>query len=349
MFVGLMVDGERINVLEYNVRFGDPECEPLMMRFEGDLAETLLASAEGRLNSVNVRLSPRAAAAVVLASGGYPGEYRKGVPISGLERIDGAEPSDAKVRWALQKTRVKVFHAGTATHEGRLVTDGGRVLVVTAMAADLRRAVAAAYEAAAMIEFEGKQMRRDIARRALDRASSMSGIERCPVVAENFGASSRWLRTDRTGYRRRAGGAGGRRGDRLSDGDVLRARRGRALAEGAGATIRDQRTRARKAGRADRRRHSDGLRGRPRGTGPGARSRRGVLARTAYAGAARARRNFCRAHRRRRRSRRARFVASASPARSPPGLRRPLTATSANLAGEPPAVEPERGASRARR
>jgi phosphoribosylamine--glycine ligase len=169
MFVGLMVDGERINVLEYNVRFGDPECEPLMMRFEGDLAETLLACAEGRLKDSSIRLSPRAAAAVVLASGGYPGEYRKGVAISGLERIDGAEPSDAKVRWALQKTRVKVFHAGTATHEGRLVSDGGRVLVVTAMAADLRRAVAAAYEAAAMIEFEGKQMRRDIARRALER------------------------------------------------------------------------------------------------------------------------------------------------------------------------------------
>jgi phosphoribosylamine--glycine ligase len=169
MFVGLMVEGARINVLEYNVRFGDPECEPLMMRFEGDLAETLLACAEGRLKDLSVRLSPRAAAAVVLASGGYPGEYRKGVAISGLERIDGTEPSDAKVRWALQKTRVKVFHAGTATHEGRLVSGGGRVLVVTAMAADLRRAVATAYEAAAMIEFEGKQMRRDIARRALER------------------------------------------------------------------------------------------------------------------------------------------------------------------------------------
>jgi phosphoribosylamine--glycine ligase len=169
MFVGLMIDGERINVLEYNVRFGDPECEPLMMRFEGDLAETLLACVEGRLKDSSIRLSPRASVGVVLASGGYPDEYRKGVAISGLERIDGSEPSDAKVRWALQKTRVKVFHAGTAVSEGRLVSDGGRVLVVTAMAADLRRAVAAAYEAAAMIEFEGKQMRRDIARRALER------------------------------------------------------------------------------------------------------------------------------------------------------------------------------------
>ena len=171
MFVGLMVDGERINVLEYNVRFGDPECEPLMMRFEGDLAETLFACTEGRLKDVSVRLSPRAAAAVVLASGGYPGEYRKGVAISGLERIDGTEPSDAKVRWALQKTRVKVYHAGTAMYEGRLVSDGGRVLVVTSMAPDLPRAVATAYEAAAMIEFEGKHMRRDIARRSLERLS----------------------------------------------------------------------------------------------------------------------------------------------------------------------------------
>lgn len=169
LFVGLMVDGGRFNVLEFNVRFGDPECEPLMMRFEGDLAETLLACAEGRLGGLNAKLSPRSSVSVVLASGGYPGEYRKGFAISGLERIDGAEPSDAKVRWALAKTRVKVFHAGTAMRDGRLVTDGGRVLAVTAMAETLRAAADAAYEAAAMIEFEGKQMRRDIARRALER------------------------------------------------------------------------------------------------------------------------------------------------------------------------------------
>ena len=118
MFVGLMVDDDQSSVLEYNVRFGDPECEPLMMRFEGDLAETLLACAEGRLKNLKIRLSPRAAAAVVLASGGYPGEYRKGVAIGGLERIDGAEPSQAKVRWALQKTRVKVFMRGPRRMRG---------------------------------------------------------------------------------------------------------------------------------------------------------------------------------------------------------------------------------------
>ena len=167
MFVGLMVEGDRFNVLEYNVRFGDPECEPLMMRFDGDLAETLLACAEGNLTNAAVRLSPKSAVTVVLASGGYPGDYRKGVPIAGLEKIEGSAPSDIKVKWAMEKTRVKVFHAGTAMRDGQLVTDGGRVLAVTAISDTLPKAVAAAYEAADMIEFEGKQMRRDIAGRAL--------------------------------------------------------------------------------------------------------------------------------------------------------------------------------------
>ncbi len=168
LFAGLMVAGGQINVLEFNVRFGDPECAPLMMRFDGDLAEALMACAEGRLSGFALSLSPRSAVSVVLASAGYPGEYRAGMPISGLERIDGAEPSEAKVRWALEKTRVAVFQAGTAMRGGRLVTDGGRVAAVTAMAGDLRDAVNAAYEAASMIDFEGKHMRLDIARRALE-------------------------------------------------------------------------------------------------------------------------------------------------------------------------------------
>jgi phosphoribosylamine---glycine ligase len=169
-----MVDGERIAVLEFNARFGDPECEPLMMRFEGDLAETLLHVTQGHLDKVSFRISPRSAASVILASGGYPGEYNVGVPITGLERIDGAEPSEMKVKWAIDKVRVKVFHAGTTLRDGQLVTDGGRVLAVTAMAEKLERAVAAAYGAAEIIHFEGKQMRRDIARRALGAAGSVS-------------------------------------------------------------------------------------------------------------------------------------------------------------------------------
>jgi phosphoribosylamine--glycine ligase len=172
LFVNLMIDGDKINVLEFNVRFGDPECEALMMRFESDLAETLLAAAEGNVGRASIRLSPRAAVAVVLASGGYPGDYRKGIAITGLERIEGNVPSEIKVKWAMNKIRVKVFHAGTALRDGQLVTDGGRVLTVTAMAPELGVAVDAAYEVAEMIEFEGRHFRRDIAHRALTRASS---------------------------------------------------------------------------------------------------------------------------------------------------------------------------------
>jgi phosphoribosylamine---glycine ligase len=171
LYAGLMVTGERLNVIEFNVRFGDPECEVLMMRFDGDLAETLLAAAEGRVASAPVRISPRSAVTVVLASGGYPGEYRKGIPIAGLEKFDGDAPSELKVQWAMKKIRAKIFHAGTALKDGRIVTDGGRVLAVTAMAPELGTAVDAAYQAAGMIEFEGCHMRRDIAHRALGRTA----------------------------------------------------------------------------------------------------------------------------------------------------------------------------------
>jgi phosphoribosylamine--glycine ligase len=167
LFAGLMTDGERINVIEFNARFGDPECEALMMRLDSDLAETLLAAADGNVANAAIRLSPRSAVAVVLASAGYPGEYKRGVPIRGLDRLEGNVPSDIKIKWAMKKIRVKVFHSGTAMRDGNLVTDGGRVLTVTAMAPELATAVAAAYEAAEMIEFEGRHFRRDIARRAL--------------------------------------------------------------------------------------------------------------------------------------------------------------------------------------
>jgi phosphoribosylamine--glycine ligase len=167
LYAGLMTDGVRINVIEFNVRFGDPECEPLMMRLDSDLAENLLAAAEGNVSNAAVRLSPRSAVAVVLASGGYPGDYKRGIAIRGLDRLEGNIPSDIKIKWAMKKIRVKVFHSGTAMRDGNLVTDGGRVLTVTAMAPELATAVDAAYEAAQMIEFEGRHFRRDIARRAL--------------------------------------------------------------------------------------------------------------------------------------------------------------------------------------
>ena len=167
LFAGLIIGNDRINVLEFNARFGDPECEVLMMRFDGDLAETLLAVAQGRPAEAAFRLSPRSAVSIVLASGGYPGDYRKGFAIKGLEQIEGGEPSPTKVRWAMDRVRVKVFHAGTALDQGTIVTAGGRVLAVTAMAVDLHAAISAAYQAAEMIQFEGRQLRRDIGYRAL--------------------------------------------------------------------------------------------------------------------------------------------------------------------------------------
>jgi phosphoribosylamine--glycine ligase len=169
LFAGLMVDRDRINVLEYNVRFGDPECEALMMRFETDLASALMAVAEGRVRDAEVRLSKRSAVSVVLCSGGYPGAYRKALPIGGLDQIDGAAPSVLKTQWALNRTRVKIFHAGTSLTNGQHTTDGGRVLIVSTLAYTLQRAVATAYEAADLIHFEGKHLRRDIAHRALTR------------------------------------------------------------------------------------------------------------------------------------------------------------------------------------
>jgi phosphoribosylamine--glycine ligase len=167
LFAGLLVSGDRINVLEFNVRFGDPECEALMMRCEGDLGEGLLAVAQGRLRDAPIKLGGRSAVALVLASGGYPSDYARGIPIDGLDQVDGGEPSALKTQWALNRARVKVFHAGTAIREGALVTHGGRVMVATASALTLPEAVKTAYEAADLIRFEGKHMRRDVARRAL--------------------------------------------------------------------------------------------------------------------------------------------------------------------------------------
>ena len=154
LFVGLMINGERLNVLEFNVRFGDPECEALMMRLEGDLAGLLLDVAQGDIARSYVKLSPESVVAVVLASGGYPGDYRKGIAIRGLE---SAEAIDG----------VQVFHSGTAVSDGSLVTNGGRVMVVCAKARTLARAAAKAYRAADLIEFDGKHLRRDIGLKAL--------------------------------------------------------------------------------------------------------------------------------------------------------------------------------------
>jgi phosphoribosylamine--glycine ligase len=154
LFAGLMLTDEGPKVIEFNCRFGDPECQAILAAADADPLPLLLAAARGETLP-----APRAAAGghavcVTLASGGYPGTYRTGVPIDG---IDAAEARQG----------VRVFHAGTAERNGKLVTAGGRVLGVTATAADLGDAVARVYAAIADISFEGMHFRRDIGRRGL--------------------------------------------------------------------------------------------------------------------------------------------------------------------------------------
>jgi phosphoribosylamine--glycine ligase len=156
LFVGLMLTRGGPRVLEYNCRFGDPECQVLVTRLADDLVPLLLAAARGEALPARVQWRPEAAVCVNLVSGGYPGRYATGQPIEGVERAAAVEG-------------VRVFHAGTARRDGRLVTAGGRVLSVTATAPRLAEAVRRAYAAAACISFDGVHYRRDIARRALER------------------------------------------------------------------------------------------------------------------------------------------------------------------------------------
>lgn len=153
LFVGLMiVDGEPW-VLEYNVRFGDPECQTLVTRWGGPILPLVLGSAQGDFGDLSPQWEAPASLCVVLASGGYPGRYEKGKPITGLQAA-AALPD------------VAVFHAGTRLEGDTVVTSGGRVLSVTATGADIDEAAARAYEAVALIDFEGKQLRSDIGWRA---------------------------------------------------------------------------------------------------------------------------------------------------------------------------------------
>lgn len=156
LYAGLMIAHGSAKVLEFNVRLGDPEAQPLLMRLQGDLVPLLQAVVEGRLGGVEARWDPKAAVCVVMASQGYPGAYEKGRPISGLDEIEGMED-------------VVVFHAGTSEKDGRIVTNGGRVLGVTARGEDVKDAVERAYQAVEKIQWEGAYFRRDIGRKALDR------------------------------------------------------------------------------------------------------------------------------------------------------------------------------------
>ena len=143
-------------VLEYNVRFGDPECQPLLMRLKNDLVDVVTACIEGRLDSVKLDIEERSALGVVLTSAGYPGSYPKGMPISG---IDSAEELD----------NVQVFQAGTRKEGDRVLASGGRVLCVTALGRDLREAQKRAYEGMDRLSMEHSQFRSDIGLKGLKR------------------------------------------------------------------------------------------------------------------------------------------------------------------------------------
>ncbi|HTM09801.1 MAG TPA: phosphoribosylamine--glycine ligase [Verrucomicrobiae bacterium] len=154
LYAGLMLTAGGPKVLEFNARFGDPECQPLMLRLKSDLVPLVEATIDGRLNEVEAEWYDEAAVCVVLTAGGYPGDYAKGQEIHGLERLKD---------WR----KGAVFHAGTTKKNGRWLTAGGRVLGVTGRGAGISQAVAEAYRAVAQIHWEGMHYRKDIARRAL--------------------------------------------------------------------------------------------------------------------------------------------------------------------------------------
>ncbi len=154
LYAGLMYTPDGPSVLEYNVRFGDPECQPLLMRLDSDLAEIMLACVEGRISEVDVKLKSETTMCVVMAAGGYPGPYEKGMEITGFEEAEKIEG-------------VKVFQAGTTYQDGKTLTNGGRVLGVTALGSDLSVAQAKAYEAVEKLSFKDAYFRRDIGNKGL--------------------------------------------------------------------------------------------------------------------------------------------------------------------------------------
>ena len=156
IFFGLMLTEDGPKVLEYNARFGDPEAQVVLPRMKNDIIDVMEACVDGRLDEIDLQFEDNAAVCVVLASDGYPVSYEKGKEISGLERFEKEEG-------------YYCFHAGTAWKDGKIVTNGGRVLGVTAKGADLKEARANAYKATEWVEFSNKYMRHDIGK-AIDEA-----------------------------------------------------------------------------------------------------------------------------------------------------------------------------------
>ena len=156
LYAGLMVKDGEVKTLEFNARFGDPECQPLLMRMKSDLVPLLLAVADGDLSGRSIEWHDQAAICVVLAAEGYPGDYPKGDIITGIEAAEAVG-------------EVTVFHAGTAEKDGRIVTAGGRVLGVTARGNSVAAAIERAYQGVAHIAWRGIQYRKDIGQKAIGR------------------------------------------------------------------------------------------------------------------------------------------------------------------------------------
>jgi phosphoribosylamine--glycine ligase len=156
LYAGLMMTSDGPKVLEFNVRFGDPEAQPILFRLKTDLVEIIQGILDSRLDQVQVEWKDGATICVVMASGGYPGPYEKGKVISGLDRIPNSDD-------------LFVFHAGTRKVDDKIVTSGGRVLGVTAHGADLSSALAKAYDAVKLIDFKGRHFRTDIGQKGLNR------------------------------------------------------------------------------------------------------------------------------------------------------------------------------------
>jgi phosphoribosylamine--glycine ligase len=157
LYAGLMLTPGGPKVLEFNVRFGDPETQPLMMRLKSDLLDVMLATVDGKLDQIDLQWDPRPSLCVVLTSGGYPSSYKTGLPITGIEAAEATHRD------------IRVFHSGTALRDDQLVTDGGRVLAVTTLGDTVQQARDRAYAAVDQIKFDGMHYRKDIAHQAVRR------------------------------------------------------------------------------------------------------------------------------------------------------------------------------------
>ena len=154
IYAGLMINGESIKVVEFNARFGDPECQVVLSRIESGFLDALLGAAKGNLKGINIVNKNMTATCVIMISGGYPKEYKTGYEITGINEADEIE-------------NIKVFHAGTKTENGKILTSGGRVLCITAVGKDLPSSIQKAYEGVSKISFKDMAFRKDIGKKGL--------------------------------------------------------------------------------------------------------------------------------------------------------------------------------------